>query len=113
MAIDSSQSTNHIALVRPKVFFSNPQTQETNPYQDAEKPVSDDAIYQKALEEFYGFHHMLVENGIIVTVLPGAERCPDHIFPCIDRAISDTAADPVACDACSSPANTNMFRDAP
>ncbi len=81
MAIDSSQSTNHIALVRPKVFFSNPQTQETNPYQDAEKPVSDDAIYQKALEEFYGFHHMLVENGIIVTVLPGAERCPDHIFP--------------------------------
>lgn len=81
MSNKAQQSTNHIALVRPRVFFSNPETQSTNPYQETEKPPSEKEIFDLALEEFYGFHRMLVDAGIICTILPGDANCPDHIFP--------------------------------
>ncbi|MAZ00532.1 MAG: hypothetical protein CMH32_08375 [Micavibrio sp.] len=81
MTDSPKQSTDHIALIRPAVFFANPETMPSNPYQDQQKPVSEEEIYQQALKEFNGFHQMLLENGITVTVLHGHPDCPDHIFP--------------------------------
>jgi hypothetical protein len=75
------QSTNHIGLIKPQVFFSNPQTLTTNPYQDHELHQADSVVLSKTLEEFMGFREMLVNNGIVVTTLLGHPDCPDHIFP--------------------------------
>ena len=77
----TEQSTNHIGLIKPRVFFSNPQTLTTNPYQDKEQHDADPAILHNALKEFSTFREMLVDNNIAVTTLLGDPECPDHLFP--------------------------------
>ena len=76
----SAQSTNHILLVEPATFYANPQTMDSNVYQQQthESPAD---IFQKAQREFFGFQQMLTQNGVAVTVVRGEENCPDSIFP--------------------------------
>ena len=75
------QSTRHILMIEPAVFYANPETMETNVYQVDEKAVESGAIYQKALKEFKDYRDMLVENGVIVTTSYGKKECPDMVFP--------------------------------
>lgn len=73
-------ATRHVMLIEPAVFYANPETMDTNHYQiDEHEPH--EATYKKALAEFRGFHDMLVENGVYVTVVKGHKQCPDNIFP--------------------------------
>ena len=75
-----SQSTRHLLLIEPSVFYSNPETQETNPYQVTETENKNE-VFQGALKEFRAFRDNLVEKGVYVTTLKGYPDCPDHIFP--------------------------------
>ncbi|MBI1300242.1 MAG: hypothetical protein GC137_01155 [Alphaproteobacteria bacterium] len=75
------QSTNHLLMVEPAVFFANPETMETNAYQIDGKQESHDVILQKAREEFRIYRDMLVENGLMITTAIGHEDCPDMVFP--------------------------------
>ena len=77
---NSPQSTNHIFMIEPRLFRSNPETLPTNNYQH--KDDKDDAVIQKlALEEFRAFRDLLIEHDVIVTTVKGQENCPDDIFP--------------------------------
>lgn len=74
------QSTNHILMIEPAEFYTNPETVATNHYH---APNEDDRgdIFTKALREFRDYRDMLVSHGVSVTTVKGIEGCPDHIFP--------------------------------
>lgn len=76
----TQQSTRHIMMIEPAVFYANPETMETNIYQVDEKE-QEAQIYRHALAEFRGFRDLLVESGVIVTTAYGHEDCPDMVFP--------------------------------
>ncbi len=73
------QSTNHIMVMEPKGFYSNPETMATNSYQHTNPDdVSD--VQSKAVAELRAFRDLLVENGVVVTTTLGQVGCPDDIF---------------------------------
>ena len=75
----SAQSTNHIMVMEPVSFYSNPQTMETNSYQHI-NPSNVSDIQDKAQAELRAFRDLLVENGVVVTTTLGSPDCPDDIF---------------------------------
>lgn len=75
------QSTNHLLMVEPAVFFANPQTMDTNVYQITETGEDPSDILNKARAEFQDYRDMLVENGVMITTALGHESCPDMVFP--------------------------------
>ncbi|TVQ84648.1 MAG: hypothetical protein EA357_02310 [Micavibrio sp.] len=79
--MNDRQSTDHILLIEPKVFFTNPETAATNPYQNMEAAVAPAELLVRVREEIHGFAEALRHYGIKVTILPGSKKCPDHIFP--------------------------------
>lgn len=77
----STQSTNHILLIKPAEFYCNEQTIETNHYQIQDHKKTKDIMLQEALKEFNNFEEILENNKIKVTTLMGQTGCPDNIFP--------------------------------
>lgn len=79
--MENIQSTNHILMIDPAVFYANPETMDSNHYQDEDNagPSVDKTAEAKA--EFKGLRDLLVANGIAITELLGSDDCPDHIFP--------------------------------
>ncbi len=75
------QSTNHLLMVEPAVFFANPQTFDTNVYQTKTHDIPYDNILNMAKSEFQNYRDMLVEKGVMVTTVIGHEDCPDMVFP--------------------------------
>ncbi len=75
------QSTNHLFMVEPGVFYANPQTMDTNAYQIVGEEESHDVILAKALVEFRRYRDMLVDKGVMVTTVLGHQDCPDMVFP--------------------------------
>ena len=68
-------------MIRPAVFYANPQTMDTNAYQMSGETESRDVILQKARAQFCNYVDMLVDKGVCVTVFPGRTECPDMVFP--------------------------------
>ena len=75
-----AQSSNHIVLIEPAVFYANPETMDSNTYQH-QTDEAPEVVYKKALAEFQTFRELLLQNGVAVTTLFGSKHCPDHIFP--------------------------------
>lgn len=73
------QSCNHILLVEPDDFHSNPQTMETNTYQ-SENPDELSPVRQGALQEHIEFRNKILSAGIAVTIAKGSKDTPDDIF---------------------------------
>lgn len=73
------QSTRHVMMMEPAEFFANPQTFETNQYQDTSS-ADLAAIHAAAVAEFRFLRDTLVENGVIVTTALGQKGAPDDIF---------------------------------
>jgi len=77
-----SQAPAAVVMVRPKHFGFNPQTAETNSFQEdaAESSV---AIHEKALQEFDKMVDLLRSNDIEVIVAEDSNdpKKPDAIFP--------------------------------
>ena len=77
-----NQSSNHLFMIEPEVFYSNEQTADSNHYQkDLDAEFTKDDEKKKALDEFHGLKNKIEENGIKVTSMKGIPECPDHIFP--------------------------------
>lgn len=76
----SAQTTRHILLIEPTGFYANPETMDSNVYQQDEHE-SHDQTTQRAVAEFRAFRDMLVENGVMVTTLKGYGDRPDQVFP--------------------------------
>ncbi|MDC0006196.1 arginine deiminase-related protein [Gammaproteobacteria bacterium] len=76
-----SQSTNHILMIKPAIFYKNSQTIESNHYQIEGKNEDIKIITIKAIKEFNDFKLELESNGINILCFEGSKQCPDHIFP--------------------------------
>jgi hypothetical protein len=74
-----SQSTQHIMMTEPLGFLSNPQTMETNTYQE-ENATDLRSIQDHARAEFRLFRDRLVEAGVVVTTVLGHPDSPDDVF---------------------------------
>ncbi len=76
---DAAQTTDTVLMVRPAVFFSNPETAQTNAFQT---PEPDDAT-QLARAEFDAMVAALREHGVRVVVVEDTAdpRTPDAVFP--------------------------------
>ncbi len=75
------QSTNHLFMIEPSVFYANPETMETNAYQVEEGQEDKRALLVKSRLEFRNYRDLLVEQGVMVTTLLGEPGCPDMVFP--------------------------------
>jgi hypothetical protein len=75
------QSTNNILMIRPVNFGFNAQTAESNAFQVQQ--ADQQAVQQKAIQEFDDFVSVLRENGVNVTVIEDTPEphTPDSIFP--------------------------------
>ena len=78
--MQKDQSSNHILMIEPQEFFSNPQTAGSNHYQK-DDDISRDQILKLAINEFRDFRDILVNHGVYITTFKGDRGCPDHIFP--------------------------------
>ena len=76
-----SQSTNHILMIKPAIFYKNSQTIESNHYQIEGDNEDIKIITIKAIKEFNDFKLELESNGINILCFEGSKECPDHIFP--------------------------------
>jgi hypothetical protein len=76
-----SQSTANILMIRPVAFGFNTQTAESNAFQNRDDDQQ--AVQQKAQQEFDGFVKVLRDNGVNVTVINDTPEphTPDSIFP--------------------------------
>jgi len=76
-----SQSTTNILMIRPVAFGFNIQTAESNAFQNRDDDQQ--AVQNKALQEFDGFVKVLRDNGVNVTVINDTPEphTPDSIFP--------------------------------
>ncbi|TKB97794.1 citrulline utilization hydrolase CtlX [Pedobacter cryophilus] len=75
------QTTSNILMIRPVAFGLNTQTADSNAFQD--KQASQDAVQEKAVNEFDDFVAKLRANDINVTVIEDTPKphTPDSIFP--------------------------------
>lgn len=74
------QSTPHIMMIEPAVFYTNEQTMASNHYQVIQQETHDET-QRRALHEFRTYRDLMIENGVAVTTVLGHPDCPDHIFP--------------------------------
>lgn len=74
------QTTNHVLMIEPAIYYCNPETQPTNQFQHPDD-TSIGEIHHKALMEFRAYRDTLVGEGVNVTTFLGHKDCPDHIFP--------------------------------
>ena len=77
----AKQSSNKIFMIEPDEFYSNPQTKESNHYQETSVYDEKQQILDSALIEFRNFKSNLEKNGVEILCLKGIKGCPDHIFP--------------------------------
>ena len=61
------QSTDHIFMIEPSEFYSNPQTAGSNHYQKSDNQRDKVKILEEAIEEFRAFRDKLVEAEINIT----------------------------------------------
>jgi hypothetical protein len=81
LTMNSIQSTSNILMIRPVAFGFNTQTAESNAFQNRDDDQQ--AVQQKAQQEFDGFVDILRDNGVNVTVVDDTAEphTPDSIFP--------------------------------
>ena len=77
------QTSSSVLMIRPFRFQSNPQTAESNRFQQQDHSPGDDLIHEKALAEFNNLVATLEAVGIDVVVFDDTPEppTPDAIFP--------------------------------
>lgn len=78
----TTQTTNHVLMVRPVRFGFNEQTAQNNAFQQHGNGTRED-VARQAVAEFDAYVALLRENGVTVDVLQDTARpsTPDSIFP--------------------------------
>jgi hypothetical protein len=77
------QSARAVMMIRPLRFISNPQTAQTNRFQNIAAAPTADVAQARALREFEGLERALEDAGIDVVVFDDTPEphTPDSIFP--------------------------------
>ncbi|NMM50635.1 citrulline utilization hydrolase CtlX [Marinigracilibium pacificum] len=79
----SIQAAPAVMMVRPVKFGANPETAQSNAFQQSDEQGTSEETQQKALEEFDSFVDLLRAHDIEVMVVQDTEEphTPDSIFP--------------------------------
>jgi hypothetical protein len=77
--MSKTQTTNSVIMIEPVGFRSNPETIESNNFQNNEN--NSEALSNLALNEMTSFKQQLQEKGVNVLSFKGQQECPDDIFP--------------------------------
>src|SRR5262245_11388658 len=77
------QAASELLLIRPGIFYSNPETGIDNKFQRLDSLLPPLEIQRRVASEFNSFKTMLEEAGVKVKVfeMPLGEGSPDAIFP--------------------------------
>jgi len=77
------QTTDKLLMIRPLYFGSNPDTLESNAFQERSSAVNIERLRQLAMDEFDSMVRALQEVGIHPWVVEDDELCssPDAVFP--------------------------------
>ena len=77
-----SQTTSAVLLIRPAGFLSNPQTADSNTFQQAATLSAED-LQKQALTEWQGLAEMLRDAGVKTIVFDDTEQPakPDALYP--------------------------------
>lgn len=75
------QSANHIFMIDPIAFFPNPETMETNAFQDSGKDKDNALLTRAVREEALDFRRALMDAGVTITSSRSHPKCPDMVFP--------------------------------
>jgi len=77
------QITDTILMVRPQNFGFNPETAESNAFQENDQSISKPQITRQAIQEFDGFVEILRSKGIEVIVAQDSDSPikSDAVFP--------------------------------
>ena len=83
MDAKEEQSCSDILMIRPCRFLSNPETAESNHFQQPDKSINVDTQQMLALAEFDSLAKALQEAGIHVIIIDDTlePHTPDSIFP--------------------------------
>lgn len=78
-----AQCARAVMMIRPVQFVSNPQTAQTNRFQNLAAAPSGDVAQALALQEFEGLVHALDDAGVEVVTFDDTPEphTPDSIFP--------------------------------
>ena len=82
----NNQSSNHLFMIEPEVFYSNKQTADSNHYQkNHDSEFTKDDIHKKALEEFHGLKNKIEENRKVSLPIRKEIRqyCKDNFDWCV------------------------------
>ncbi|QCK16001.1 citrulline utilization hydrolase CtlX [Mangrovivirga cuniculi] len=80
---NSIQAAPAVMMIRPVRFGANPETAESNAFQQSDENSASELTQQNAINEFDAFYDLLKENGIEVVVVQDTDdpHTPDSIFP--------------------------------
>jgi hypothetical protein len=76
----SGVEASHVLLVQPRGFRFNPETVESNVFQEPVSPEVEQALGELAVAQHAALRDLLVENGITVTLTRSLESTPDGPF---------------------------------
>jgi hypothetical protein len=79
-AAPRSGAASRVFLVEPLRFRFNPETQETNAFQEAPPPEEEERLSAQALEQHHLLGRLLIANGVEVTLARSIESTPDAPF---------------------------------
>jgi hypothetical protein len=79
-AAPRSGAASRVFLVAPLRFRFNPETRETNAFQEAPPPDEEDRLSAQALEQHQLLRQLLVANGVEATLARSLESTPDAPF---------------------------------
>ncbi len=80
MPAPDSQTTGHVLMIEPVGFTANPQTLQSNRFQESATGADEAAIRKMAAAESRALRAALADQGITVTCLRGRADCPDDLF---------------------------------
>jgi len=81
--MDVRQACSTVLMIRPAAFGFNPETAETNAFQNPDAALTPEQIRERALQEFDGLVSALRDANVEVLVFDDTEdpTTPDAVFP--------------------------------
>src|SRR5882672_7471575 len=75
-----ARAASHVLLIEPVDFRYNPETGDSNPFQQHVSAADADRLSHEAQRQHRRLRDLLVENGIQVTVARSRRETPDAPF---------------------------------
>jgi len=76
----SARAASHVLLIEPTGFRTNPETRESNAFQEAVTPEEERRLAGVAVSQHARLRELLVAHGVLVTLTRSLDTTPDGPF---------------------------------